>query len=145
VKISNIVKHARSLDNVLQQTVRLLRAGIPHYHWVGVYMVEGDGLVLRAWDGSQATQHVRIPVGEGICGLAARSGKTINVPDVSRDPRYLECFPNTRSEIVVPILHADEVLGEIDIDSDELNAFGAEDERFLEQVGNLLGPVIRAF
>jgi len=99
--------------------------------------------VLGPWRGREATQHVRIPIGKGICGAAAASGKTEVVADVKNDPRYLACFPSTRSEIVVPILDGDRVLGEIDIDSDIPAAFTQEDKRFLEQVAKLLVLHIR--
>jgi L-methionine (R)-S-oxide reductase len=81
----------------------------------------------------------RIPIGQGICGLAAREGRTVIVGDVNADPRYLACFPSTRSEIVVPIFKDSRVIGEIDIDSDMLYAFTEKDREFLEQVAALLG------
>jgi GAF domain-containing protein len=123
----------------LQRTVTFLRKNVTRYSWVGVYMLEDDELVLRAWDGPQATQHVRIPIGQGICGLAAREGRTVIVGDVNADPRYLACFTSTRSEIVVPIFKDSRVIGEIDIDSDMLYAFTEKDREFLEQVAALLG------
>ena len=95
-----------------------------HYSWVGIYLVEGDDLVLGPWKGPQATEHVRIPIGQGICGAAAASGETEIVDDVNTDERYLACFVSTRSEIVVPIAYEGRVVGEIDIDSDVPGAFG---------------------
>jgi GAF domain-containing protein len=82
--------------------------------------------------------HTRIPLGRGICGAAATEKKTIVVDDVNADPRYLACSLETRSEIVVPILDGDAVLGEIDIDSDTAAAFTDVDRRLLEQVAALL-------
>jgi GAF domain-containing protein len=123
----------------VQKAVSFLRRNVAHYTWVGVYMLEGHELVLQAWDGPQATQHTRIPIGMGICGLAARERRTVIVGDVTADPRYLACFPYTRSEIVVPILKGTRVLGEIDIDSDTPNAFTEKDREFLERVAALLG------
>jgi L-methionine (R)-S-oxide reductase len=72
-------------------------------------------------------------------GLAAREKRTVIVGDVNADPRYLACFPYTRSEIVVPIMKGTTVLGEIDIDSDTLHAFTEKDREFLEGVAALLG------
>jgi GAF domain-containing protein len=83
---------------------------------------------------------VRIPIGQGICGAAAASGRTEVVDDVELDPRYLVCFPSTRSEIVVPISYEGRVVGEIDIDSDRPAAFGEEDRAFLERVALLISP-----
>ncbi|HET7043922.1 MAG TPA: GAF domain-containing protein [Gaiellaceae bacterium] len=122
--------------------VELLEQRFEHYSWIGVYLVEGDELVLGPWRGPQATEHVRIPVGEGICGSAAASGRTEVVDDVNADPRYLACFVSTRSEIVVPILLDGTVVGEIDVDSDRPAAFGDDDRRFLEQVAELLAPAL---
>ncbi len=121
--------------------VRLLHDGFPHYSWVGIYWVEGDDLVLGPWKGPQATEHTRIPVGTGVCGAAAQSGRTEVVADVSQDPRYLACFAQTRSEIVVPLFWGGRVVGEIDIDSDQLGAFSQDDQRFLEAVAELLAPL----
>lgn len=110
----------------------ILNETIPTYNWVGIYLVEGADLVLAAWQGPEATEHVRIPVGAGICGAAAATGETIVVDDVNADPRYLACFVNTRAEIVVPIVADGAVRGEIDIDSDHHGAFGPADRDFLE-------------
>ena len=117
-----------------ESMVKLLNSVVPTYSWVGIYMVEGNDLVLDAWSGPAATEHVRIPIGKGVCGFAAKAGKTEIVSDVSRDPRYLECFLSTKSEIVVPILSGDSVVGEIDVDSDQLDAFSSVDREFLEAV-----------
>jgi L-methionine (R)-S-oxide reductase len=125
--------------DTLQEAVEALQE-IEHYSWVGIYLVEGDDLVLGPWRGPQATEHVRIPVGQGVCGAAAASGETEIVDDVNADPRYLACFPSTRSEIVVPIAHDGRVVGEIDIDSDRPAAFGDEDRDLLERVAVLLAP-----
>jgi len=114
--------------------VKLLNSSVPSYTWVGIYMVEGNDLVLDAWSGPSATEHTRIPIGKGVCGFAAKAGRTEIVSDVGKDPRYLQCFLSTRSEIVVPILDRGTVIGEIDIDGDQLDAFSSLDREFLEAV-----------
>ena len=126
--------------DTLQEAVEVLHDEVDHYSWVGIYLVEGDELVLGPWRGPNATEHVRIPVGQGVCGAAAATGETEIVDDVNADPRYLACFPSTRSEIVVPIAHDGRVVGEIDIDSDRPAAFRAEDRELLERVAVLLAP-----
>ena len=136
--IDRIVHAEATPDAVLQRTVELLHNRFEHYSWVGIYLVEGDDLVLSHWQGPEATEHVRIPIGTGICGAAAATGKTEVVRDVSDDSRYLACFPSTRSEIVVPIHFNGEVVGEIDIDSDLPAAFDEIDRRFLEHVARML-------
>jgi L-methionine (R)-S-oxide reductase len=125
----------------LQEVVDLLHDRVEHYSWVGIYLVDGDDLVLGPWKGPEATEHVRIPVGQGVCGAAAASGVTEVVDDVNADPRYLACFPSTRSEIVVPIHRDGRVVGEIDIDSDRPAAFGDDDRAFLERVADLVSTL----
>jgi GAF domain-containing protein len=138
--VERIVNRETEADEVLRKTVEVLHDRFDHYSWVGIYLVEGDDLVLGPWKGPQATEHVRIPVGQGICGAAAASGRTEVVDDVSADERYLACFPSTRSEIVVPIAYEGKIVGEIDIDSDRPAAFGEADRTFLERVALLISP-----
>ena len=138
--IDRIVNRESEADEVLRQAVGVLHDRIGHYSWAGIYLVEGDDLVLGPWKGPQATEHVRIPIGQGICGAAAASGVTEIVDDVNADDRYLACFASTRSEIVVPIAYEGRVVGEIDIDSDVPAAFGPEDGAFLERVALLISP-----
>jgi L-methionine (R)-S-oxide reductase len=136
--VDRILNRESEADDVLRKTVEILHDRFDQYSWVGIYLVEGDDLVLGPWKGPQATEHVRIPVGQGICGAAAASGQTEIVDDVNADERYLSCFPSTRSEIVVPISYQGRVVGEIDIDSDEPAAFGPGDRAFLERVALLI-------
>jgi putative methionine-R-sulfoxide reductase with GAF domain len=138
--IDRILNRGGDADDVLRAVVSVLHDRFEHYSWIGIYLVEGDELVLGPWEGPEATEHVRIPVGQGICGAAAASGQTEVVDDVNADPRYLACFPSTRSEIVVPISYEGRVVGEIDIDSDRPAAFGTEDRTFLERVALLISP-----
>jgi L-methionine (R)-S-oxide reductase len=130
-----------AFHELADEAVVHLRSGFPHYHWVGIYMVEGDRLRLRSWDGPAATQHVDIPLDQGVCGYAASTGALANVPDVSQDDRYLQCFLGTRAELVVPIRTPRRVFGEIDIDSDQLAAFTADDEAFLTSFCDRLGAL----
>jgi L-methionine (R)-S-oxide reductase len=136
--VDRILNRESEADEVLRQTVEILHDRFAHYSWVGIYFVEGDHLVLGPWKGPEATEHVRIPVGQGVCGAAAASGVTEIVGDVNADDRYLACFASTRSEIVVPIAYEGRVVGEIDIDSDQPAAFGSEDRAFLERVALLI-------
>jgi GAF domain-containing protein len=126
-----------------QAAVDVLYEHFPHYDWVGIYWVDPTSadLVLGPWTGPEATEHTRIPIGTGICGAAAATGKTEIVADVNADPRYLACFTTTRSEIVVPIFHEGVVVGEIDIDGSDLAAYDETDARFLEEVAALLAPL----
>jgi L-methionine (R)-S-oxide reductase len=138
--VERILNRGGDADEVLRQVVEVLQDRFDHYSWVGIYLLEGDDLVLGPWKGPEATEHVRIPIGQGICGAAAASGRTEVVDDVNADPRYLACFPSTRSEIVVPIAYEGRVVGEIDIDSDKPAAFADADRVFLERVATLIAP-----
>jgi len=130
---------------LLQQfCVDLIAERLSYYNWVGFYMLDsGDEsvLVLGPFHGAP-TEHVRIPVAEGICGAAVSQGETVIVEDVSSDPRYLACSIDTKSEIVVPIRVHGKIVGEIDVDSHTLDAFSADDRRFLEQCAEVLGQFL---
>jgi GAF domain-containing protein len=136
-KIKGILTKNKS-TTILQDVVDVLHESFEKYSWVGIYLVKGDVLVLGPWKGKQATEHTKIPIGKGVCGSAARSGKIEVVADVSKDSRYLSCFRSTRSEIVVPIKKKNRVIGEIDIDSDVPAAFNKTDEKFLEKIADML-------
>jgi GAF domain-containing protein len=138
--VDRILNRGGDADDVLREVVAVLHDRFDRYSWVGIYLVEDGDLVLGPWQGPEATEHVRIPVGQGICGAAAASGRTEVVDDVNADPRYLACFPSTRSEIVVPIAYEGKVVGEIDVDSDEPAAFDDADRAFLERVALLVSP-----
>ena len=135
--IRSAVAAAPNPESAMLQAVRLLKDGVPHYTWVGIYVLDGDELVLGPFLG-KPSPHTRIPLGRGICGAAASEKATIVVDDVNADPRYLACSIETKSEIVVPIMEDGDVLGEIDIDSDTPAAFGAADRELLEHVAALL-------
>jgi GAF domain-containing protein len=135
--IWRLAAEAANARELMAKTVALLQRARPHYTWVGVYLLEGEELVLGPFVG-KPTPHTRIPLNKGICGAAASSGKTLIVDDVHADPRYLACSLETRSEIVVPLVRAGRVLGEIDIDSDAPAAFTEEDQRLLEAVAEIL-------
>jgi GAF domain-containing protein len=124
--------------NVLDEVVGYLYNNFEKYSWIGIYFVKGADLILGPWYGEQATEHTRIPIGKGICGSAAKTGKTEIIPDVNSDPRYLSCFFSTKSEIVVPIRKDEKIVGEIDIDSDSKDAFDLEDKQFLEKIADML-------
>ncbi|MBO3763031.1 MAG: GAF domain-containing protein [Thermoproteota archaeon] len=124
-------------DEFLKYVVKKLNE-INHYNWVGIYVIKGNELVLKTFSGPRETEHKIIPLGKGICGLAAEVGKTVIVQDVSKDTRYISCFSSTKSEIVVPIIKNGKTIGEIDIDSDYLNAFTESDKNLLEEVAKII-------
>jgi GAF domain-containing protein len=95
-------------------------------------------LVLGAFEGAM-TPHTRIPLNQGICGAAASSGQTVVIDDVSKDPRYLACSLETRSEIVVPVFAFGKVVGELDIDSHFPAAFTPEHQKLVQYCAILVG------
>ena len=135
--ITSQIQNESDSTRAMAAVVATLKRRMPDYSWVGIYILDGNELVLGPFEG-KPSPHTRIPVGRGICGAAAAEKATIIVDDVNADPRYLACSVDTLSEIVVPIMACSEVLGEIDIDSDRLAAFGAPDRKLLESVAALL-------
>ena len=141
-QVAMAIDQAGDGERALETAVRALEQQMPDYTWVGVYLLEGNELVLGPFVG-KPSPHTRIPLGRGICGAAAAEKTTIIVDDVNEDPRYLACSIETRSEIVVPIMLGPEVLGEIDIDSDRPAAFGPQDKALLERIAARLAPRLR--
>ena len=142
-EIRTQIENERDATRALEMTVATLRNTLPTYSWVGVYLLDGNELVLGPYVG-RPSPHTRIPLGRGICGAAAAEKATIIVDDVNNDSRYLACSADTQSEIVVPIMRGKDVVGEIDVDSDRPAAFGDRDRKLLESVAALLAPRIGA-
>src|SRR6201996_8702423 len=100
--------------------------------WVGFYMVKNDELVVGPFQGQVACTRIR--KGKGVCGTSWEQAKTLIVPDVEAFPGHIACSSLSRSEIVVPIIRNGEVLGVLDVDSADLDAFDTEDQRWLEEM-----------
>jgi GAF domain-containing protein len=135
---------APSFAALQQFTVERIDRRLPHYNWTGFYMLDpadSTMLVLGSYCGA-ATEHVRIPVSEGICGAAVAQAETLVIDDVTSDPRYLACSLETRSESVSPIRVNGAIVGELDIDSHTPAAFTARDRAFLEAVAELVGQFL---
>jgi len=145
-RLDSIASSALSAEALMNSIVQLLHDKLSRYNWVGFYMIDpGDSkmLVLGPFRGSM-TPHIRIPLNQGICGAAASSGQTVIVDDVNKDPRYLACSLETKSEIVVPVFAKGRVVGELDIDSHFLAAFGPDDRKLCEHAAMLLGKFIES-
>src|ERR1700691_2939591 len=141
-EMTKLAAAAPTAQDLMQQMVKLLHDRMLKYNWVGFYLLEPGAqppmLDLGAFEGAM-TPHTRIPLNQGICGAAASSGKTIVVDDVSKDSRYLACSLETKSEIVVPVFVAGQVLGELDIDSHFSAAFAAEDQLLVQYCAEVVG------
>lgn len=140
-----LAKSSASADALMNGIVALFHEKLTRYNWVGFYLLEKEGdrdiLVLGPFKGSM-TPHTRIPLHQGICGAAASTGKTIVIDDVNADSRYLACSLETKSEIVVPVFVRGKVVGELDIDSHFLAAFGPDDRKLCEHAAALLGQFL---
>lgn len=110
----------------------LIYHGLPDLNWVGFYFCRGTELVLGPFQGRPAC--VRIPLGNGVCGTAALRGATILVPDVHNFPGHIACDPASRSELVVPLIEASEVVGVLDLDSPLVGRFDEIDQAGCERL-----------
>ena len=108
------------------------------FWWTGFYIVKDGQLVLGPFQGPVAC--TRIPFGKGVCGSAWKRQESIVVPDVELFPGHIACSSLSRSEIVVPIFHKEEVLAVLDIDSKDLSTFDNTDKVWLEKIVRLLCP-----
>jgi L-methionine (R)-S-oxide reductase len=136
-RVEKIADSNATRDEALREAVRILKQERDYYNWVGIYLLEGDTLVLHNYVG-KPTEHARIPVGQGVCGTAVAERANQIVGDVTKLDNYLACSLETRAEIVVLIRRGSEVFGQIDIDSDSANVFTEEDESLLNRVADSL-------
>jgi L-methionine (R)-S-oxide reductase len=116
----------------------LLKLCLPRTNWVGFYLCEEaqKRLVLGPFQGMPACTHIGL--GKGVCGAAVREKRTQLVPDVHLFPGHIACDGSSLSEIVVPILRADDALGVLDVDSAEKSRFDSTDQSFLEEIVSAL-------
>jgi GAF domain-containing protein len=134
-KISDLVSRSSSLDTTLKDVCELLKTSISYYDWVGFYFKNGEKEELKIGPYAGATtDHEIIPFGKGICGQVAVSNKNFVVADVSSQDNYIACSLSVRSEIVIPLFVNNVNIGQLDIDSNTIDPFTHEDERFLEFV-----------
>lgn len=113
----------------------LLFHGLPDLNWVGFYFHDGNELVVGPFQGKPAC--VRIPLGKGVCGTAAQSRQTQLVADVHAFPGHIACDAASRSEIVVPLLDGEQLIGVLDIDSPIPDRFDAEDQAGIEALAEV--------
>ena len=106
------------------------------WFWVGFYIVKNDELVLGPFQGPVACTRIR--KGRGVCGSSWAQAATLIVPDVEKFPGHIACSSLSKSEIVLPVIHNGEVVAVLDVDSSELDTFDTTDQKYLEQVINLI-------
>jgi L-methionine (R)-S-oxide reductase len=128
-KIENL-----NMDDSLSFVCEFLQKNIKGYDWVGYYFHNDENqLILKTYFGLK-TDHTIIPFGKGICGQVAVSNKNFVVADVSSQDNYIACSLSVKSEIVIPLFVNNVNIGQLDIDSNTIDPFTHEDERFLEFV-----------
>ena len=132
-------------DPILRKAVRTLSDADARFNWVGIYLMRDneDKLWLHNYVG-EPTEHAEIEVGDGVCGTAVAEKQNQVVQDVSEVENYLACSPKVKAEMVVLIRAGDEILGQIDIDSHEKDAFEDEDEEAVQAVADKLAEVLMA-
>ena len=142
-KISNLISNSSSLDTTLMDVCKLLKSSISYYDWVGFYFKNGNKneLKLAQYTGEE-TEHTIIPFGKGICGQVAVSNEPFIVQDVSKQSNYISCGWKVKSEIVLPIFVNKKNIGQIDIDSHEINAFSAKDREVLGYLCKKLSMIL---
>ena len=111
-----------------------------NFFWVGFYLVKDDELVLGPFQGPIAC--TRIKKGKGVCGTSWEQAKTLLVPDVDQFPGHIACSSLSKSEIVVPLMKNDKVIGVLDVDSDQINNFDEADEKYLTELCEWLSNII---
>jgi GAF domain-containing protein len=139
-QVENIKSKIERLGNLRgealqERVVQVLDQEVNYYNWTGFYFMndEKQQLEIGPYIGAY-TDHTVIPYGRGICGQVAVSGKTFEVPDVHAQDNYLSCSLETKSEIVVPMYAGDKLVGQLDIDSHQLDPFTKEDHDLLDWV-----------
>jgi L-methionine (R)-S-oxide reductase len=141
-EVAELSQASPTAKDLMQGVCQVLHERMLKYNWVGFYMLEPGAqppmLALGAFVGAM-TPHTRIPLNQGICGAAVSSGQTIVVDDVSKDPRYLACSLETKSEIVVPVFVKGKAVGELDIDSHFPAAFAVEDKELVQYCALVVG------
>lgn len=113
----------------------LIFLGLPDINWVGFYFLKQGELVLGPFQGKPAC--VRIALGKGVCGAAARNRKTLLVPDVDRFPGHIVCDPDSRSEVVVPLIRNGNLIGVLDCDAPVRGRFDEADRAGFEQLAEI--------
>ncbi|MBI2618688.1 MAG: GAF domain-containing protein [Ignavibacteriales bacterium] len=136
-QIESLIRDETDLVANLANTASVLRMAFPdRISWVGFYLARANELVLGPFQGKPAC--VRVQLGRGVCGTAALSRKTVIVPNVDEFPGHIVCDPDSRSEIVIPMLRGENLLAVLDVDSSSLGSFDETDKEYLEKIGKLL-------
>ena len=130
--LANLLAGERDPTANAANAAALIFDALPEINWAGFYFLKSDELVVGPFQGKPAC--TRIPLGKGVCGTAAVHRQTIIVPDVHAFPGHIACDTASRSEIVIPLVAGEHLLGVLDVDSPRLGRFDEDDARGLEQL-----------
>lgn len=143
-RLKNIVAEESGRTSAFQEAADAIR-NYGGYRWVGLYIVDHAGGLVKnsVWSGAGAPEYPIFPITEGLTGAAIARKESVNIGNVAADPRYLTAFGSTRSEIIVPVFDERNsiVVGTIDLESGELNAFNAEVQNTLEACSQIIRPL----
>lgn len=143
-QFQSLARTASNAESLMQAAAKCLHETLSRYNWVGFYLVDpadANVLIVGPFVGS-FTPNVRIPLDTGLCGAAARTGKTVVVDDVSKDPRYLAGSSMVKSEIVVPIFARKKFAAELDIESYFPSTFTTGEQEFIEACAGVVGQFL---
>ncbi|TAH72747.1 MAG: GAF domain-containing protein [Anaerolineaceae bacterium] len=135
-QLKSLLENETYVISNLGNASALLKLAIPDTNWVGFYLIQNNELLLGPFQGKPACIH--IPIGKGVCGTAVSERKTQVVPDVHAFPGHIACDSESKSEIVIPIIVEDNIIGVLDIDSPVFNRFDEIDKEGLEEVVRIL-------
>ena len=127
-----------SFDRLVEEVVRLTHHSNPKFHWTGIYELCPDNVLRLGPFIGAPTNHVSIPVGRGVCGSAVADNRDKNIPDVTRESNYLACSLSTKSELVVLIRKGGKIFAQIDIDSQDFNAFDKDTVEGIRKIADRL-------
>lgn len=143
-ELSRFKAGCNDFDRLLEETVRIIHQSNHKFHWTGIYeLFPNDILRLGPFIGA-ATDHVFICVGQGVCGSAVAERRNRIVPDVTKEPNYLACSSFTKSELVVLIQKEEKIFAQIDVDSNELDAFDEQTVAAVQKVADWLAKAYEA-
>jgi len=140
ITIKGLLNKNDNLLSNLSNFTAVLKQAFEKINWVGFYLFDGEKLYLGPFQGKVAC--TQIDIGKGVCGSAALSRETVIVADVNKFPGHIICDSDSKSEIVVPLLQNNKLLGVLDIDSGSISAFDETDRKYLEYICNFLAEEI---
>jgi len=134
-----------SLEKLLSSAVEYIHYSHPLFHWTGIYEIFLDNVLRLGPFIGASTDDVFICVGDGVCGSAVAQKCNKNIPDVTKESNYLACSSPTKSELVILVRKGDTIFAQIDIDSQEINAFTSDTQQQVENVADFLADMYEMF